>query len=318
MGAKGDKQQSKSGDGIQQLCGLALVEEIVAINPTNEQKAKMYGYEYDETRDETEYVGKNDAGDEKLNLDIYFKIEGYDIPRKHRFFLENTPAIRVDEDQDKTYYKWVNQVGQTMFAESKEDLPQWFTEFNKWDTDKESYVFTGEKKSYRKCLKGEDQLMRFIREALAINYDRPSAELSYNYSRLFSGNVKELLSDLQGDLFRKFIVMLQVTTSQDGSEHYEKIWIPNNNFGLPTLSPDMYKHINNGCNFPKGRLKNKWEKYKNGELVGGYLFNYNNYPPSGFAPLGPVKPYVPEEDLANSTGKQKEKVKETSENDDEY
>lgn len=327
MSAKGEVlEPRKGGEGFQQLVGLGLIDSIVAINPTNAEKAKIFDYELDEERDEIEYVSKNDEGKAKLALDVYYKLANGDFPvRKHRFFLENTPAVSVDDDGTEKQV-WVNQVGQTMKIESdkgEEDLPDWFTDFKEWDKTKEEYVTTGEQKSVRRAFKGEDMLMRFLREALNLNYNHPSTALEYNYKKLFAGNVKELLSDLQGELFRKFVVMTQVNvaTSADGDKYYEKLWIPNNNFGVPTLPEDAMKCINNGCKFPSGFLGKKWKKTnKAGEIVGGYLKSYTDYPPAGFAPLEPVRVYDPEEDVAAGKGAKKgdTKKKAVAANDDEF
>lgn len=297
MGAKGDVKTSKASEGIQVLTGLGLIEEIVAINPTNEQKAKIFGYDLDESREEVEYTGENDNGKEKLSLDVYFNVRGEFSTRKHRFFLENEPII-IEKEGESDKFKWINQTGQTSAAESKEDLAEWFTEFSKWDDDEKKYVPTGENKAFRKCLKGEDQLMRFLREALSLNYELPSANLEYNYKKLFAGNVKELLTDLKGELFRKFVVMIQVVTKEkDGEEsHFEKLWLPNNNFAVPTLPEDSIKHINNGCRFPTGWLGKRWKKY---------VDTHKNYPPTGFAPLEPIKVYDSAEDI--SAGKEAKK-----------
>ena len=316
MAAKGSKLEQKSGgEGIQLVCGLGLIEEVVAINPTNAEKAKLFGYELDDDREETEYVTKNDNGKEKLNLDIYYNIQGVEAPRKQRFFLENE-AITFEDDNDdnKVKFKFVNQVGQIATAEDESDLGDWFTEFQEWDKEEKKFVKIGEKKTFRKCLKGEDTLMRFLREALSINYELPSADLSYNYKKLFTGNVKELLTDLQGDLFRKFVVMTQVTTkdSDDGDvNHYEKLWLPNNNLGVPTLPEEAMKHINNGCKFPTGWMGKKWKKYKE---------TYEKYAPQGFAPLEPVRPYDDSEDVSAGTGAKKEPKKAVagSDSDDDY
>ncbi len=311
MGAKGEIKTSRQGEGIQVLCGFALVDSIVAINPTNAQKAKMFGFEEDDEREEPKYVGETEDGDAKLSLDIYFKLgNGDGSIRKHRFFLENVPIEFEEEKDDEKVQKtkYVNQVGQIVAVEDGTDLPQWFTEFQKWDDDVKKFVPTGEKKTYRKCLKGEDGLMRFLREALNINYELPTADLAYNYKKLFKGDVKELLLDLQGDLFRKFVVETQVTTSQDGTEHYEKLWLPNNNFGVPTLPEECIKYINNGCRFPTGFLGKKWKKYKE---------TYEKWPPTGYAPLEPIRPYDASDDVAaGETTKKPEKA--VASDDDDY
>lgn len=297
MGAKGDVKQSKALDGFKAYAGLALVEEIVAINPTKEEKAKMYNYELTDESEDIKYTGKNDAGDDKLNFDIYYRINVKDsTPRKHRIFLENTPAIVEGKDGNPDLYVFVNQVGQLVKVPSEDELPDWFKYFQKWNDDEKRYESTDDKKTFRKCLKGEDMLVRFLREALALDYDKPSAELNYNYKKLFTGNVQEFYADLTSELFRPFVVMLQVATSKEGTEHYEKLWIPNNNFGVPTLSKDSVKFINNNCQFPKGYMTTRWNKYKE---------THKNYPPSGYAPLAPVSEYDAANDVAASqTAKQ--------------
>lgn len=301
MSAQGTKNENKSGSGeaMQVYCGLDVIENIVAINPTNAQKAKMYGFELDEEREEVEYTGTNEEGDEKLSLDIYYTLRGAETPRKHRFFLENTPIEFEDEATKEVKYKWVNQVGQIATAATKEELGAWFTDFQKWNNDEKQFENTGEKKTFRKCIKGEDGLMRFLREALNINYNLPSADLAYNYKKLFSGNVKELLVDLQGDMFRPFVVMTQVTVKdgEDGEKYFEKLWLPNNNFNAPTLPEEAMKHINNGCKFPTGWMGKKWKKYKE---------TYESYPPAGFAPLESLRPYDSAEDVAAGNETKKE------------
>lgn len=316
MAIKGEKRKLKgTGEGIQLFAGLGLVEEIVAINPTNEQKAKMYGYDVDGSKDEMEYTGENDKGDSKLSLDIYYRLQGVEAPRKHRFFLENCPIEFEDEkDDNKTKFKWVNQVGQIATAATKDELAGWFTEFQEWNKEEKKFEKIGEKKTFRKCLKGEDGLMRFLREALNVNYEKPSASLEYNYKKLFAGNVKELLTDLQGDMFRKFVIMTQVT-SKDGDEgvnHYEKLWLPNNNFGVPTLPEETMKHINNGCKFPTGWLGKKWKKY---------VETHTDYPPAGYSPLQPLLEYDEANDVAGNKGAKtasKEPKKASVATDDDY
>jgi hypothetical protein len=312
MSAKGSKIEQKvgSGEGVQLVCGLGLVESVVAINPTNAEKAKLFGYELDEERDEIEYVSENENSKAKLAMDVYYRLQGVEAPRKQRFFLENEPIEFEDENDGKTKFKFVNQVGQIATAEDESDLGDWFTEFQEWDKEERKFVKIGEKKTFRKCLRGEDTLMRFMREALALNYELPSADLSYNYKKLFAGNTKEFLTDLQGDLFRKFVVMTQVTTKEgEGGEvnNYEKLWLPNNNFGVPTLPEEAMKYINNGCKFPTGFMGKRWKKYKE---------TYEKYAPQGFAPLEPVRPYDSSEDVSAGTGAKKEPKKALAETDD--
>jgi hypothetical protein len=316
MSAKGEVKSNKgTGEGIQLYSGLGILEEIVAINPTNEQKAKLFGFELDDDKDEMEYCGKNDNDDDKLSLDIYYRIQGVEAPRKHRFFLENCPIEFEDEkDDNKKKFKWVNQVGQIATAEAKEDLANWFTEFQQWNKEEKKFEKIGEKKTFRKCLKGEDGLMRFLREALNINYELPSASLDYNYKKMFAGNVKELLTDLTSDLFRKFVIMTQVTSKdgEDGVNHYEKLWLPNNNFGVPTLPEETMKYINNGCKFPTGFLGKKWKKY---------VETHTDYPPAGYSPLQPVSEYDEANDPAGNKGAKiasKEPKKASVETDDDY
>jgi len=301
MATKGKERVVSESKGFKLYCGFTEVKSILAINPTLEEKAKLYNFEVGEDDEEIEYVGVNGNGNAKLTLDFYLESHDENIPAiRHRIYLEDEEIEIEDETTGKTKTKYINQVGQTSTVFDESELGTWFTDFQVWDDDGKKFVSTGEKKSYRKCLKGEDKLILFMRECLnKLEVDKdPECEISYDFKKLFNGDVKELWADVNGPMFNPFTVMVQVkASSKDPDKNYQELYLPNNSFGIPSLKADSLKYIKVGA-FPKGYLRNRWNKYL--ENLKG------KYGPEGFAPIEEIREWKGEKAGAGNEEKAEE------------
>jgi hypothetical protein len=124
------------------------------------------------------------------------------------FFVED--RVRVNKDETKTQF--INNIGICSWAESSEDLPDWFTD-----------------RTYREAKSGEEELYGFLITWLGkIDYFDKSqpAELQLNWKQLMKGDLKELSDEINGSYVTPFISLATVITKEVEGEikEYQSIY----------------------------------------------------------------------------------------------
>src|SRR5680860_1179435 len=126
---------------------------VIAINPDKEEyEKKQLGRPLDEGK-ELEYLSESDEGVTKLRIDVYLedvneKVEEGAFKKRFKiaYFLEN----KERENKDATRQQYINCVGTTSWADSENNLPDWFKGED------------GVERSFRIAKSGEEELYTFI------------------------------------------------------------------------------------------------------------------------------------------------------------
>lgn len=265
---------------FQRHIGFVRVDKIVAVNPTLEERAKLFGSVPKEDAEEIVYASNDDEGNQKIRIDIFFSTTPDVGIKRHSITMVNKE--RTNKEGTKNQY--INQVGVCTWPDAEGNLQKWFKNF----TNKQNEILAS--KTYRKALKGEELLFTFIRALFRQRDSDVKKEISFNYKKFFAGNVKELRDDVMNtDVTQPFIGLLQVETSDDGSKKYEKL------FAKAFLPSDMYERLST-LNFSSNYQKRIWEKFKK-EVE-------EPYGAHGYYAYKLAVPYNAEEDdVANGEGK---------------
>jgi hypothetical protein len=178
------KRQESTGSSFEEnKLYVGLDEfEILAVNPDADQLAKLYGNEPKEDAKEINYVDEKD-GDDRVRVTVYVKgINAQKITRINFFIVDKD---RVSKDGVKKQY--INQVCQTSWADSKDNLAEWFTKF----TDRNKTVI-GEK-TFRVAMEGEGDFYDFVRAVMnKVNFNSPESEVKFNFKKMLKGDFSEL------------------------------------------------------------------------------------------------------------------------------
>jgi hypothetical protein len=259
--------------------GLFEVRGVVALNPTLEEKASIYGSEVGEEATELEYISDDKEGYQRARFDFYFGTYPNVGIKRHSILMTNKQRRSVKKlgDDEIVKYQFINQLGQTTWSDDEGNLPDWFTNFTKKDKKTNSRDILGPKK-VRIAIEGEELLMNFLRGLYNLADNDPSAEISYDYKEFFKGNFKELKEDVLTNVKNSpFTALLTVETSDDRLKQYEKV------YGKMFLPSGILKNVNNGAKFGDDWTKKLWEKFED-EVTG-------EYGPRGYFTLDEVHEY---------------------------
>lgn len=281
---KGELKETVEGVEFTKHVGFLEIEDVVAINPTLEERAKLFNTEVKDDAKEIEYISTDEEGNTKLRLDFYYSNSEVGIKRYSVTLINKE---RRNKNQDK--YQYISSIGTTSWAEDESGLPEWFKKF----TDKEGAVLGD--KEIRVALEGEELLFIFLRAFFSGYKDNdPEKSITFNYKKLFAGDYREIRGDVFSGAGRPFVGLLQVETSDDGTKKYEKL------FGKAFLPKGYVEKIANNS-FRNEYEKKQYDKFLK-ELKG-------EYGARGFYTLSPVHIYNSEEDTV--AGKPKEVVNNT-------
>lgn len=274
--------------------GFAEVR-VRAINPDRSQLNKLLGKEDSSEDKELEYVSEKDGVD---RVRISFWLEEVKTKKLFAHSILLIKENRLNNAGDKV--QLINQMGDTTwcpFVKNGEEVTDeidysgmmsWFKEFQVKDT-KEVIA----KKTYKVAYPGEEELLTFIKGWLnGVNLYPQTKQacedtvLLEDTDKLFSGNVKELTSQIGGDFDKQsFVILTGVETSKDdATKQYQKV------FGKAFLPGNFMKFINNGCTFPTSFSKKAWDKFLKA-VEGEYGFK-------AFHKLEPLQDYNPAEDIS--------------------
>lgn len=284
--------QPKIGFGVYEILGVNL--------PYSKLKELEFYVKEEDLEKEREFTGEKE-GVQTVRLEFACKNVNDDTDkRKFSFFLEN--VVRQNKGGNLTQY--INNQGKCS-----------------WSTNEDSYVginsqydvyFTGTENSLepRKALKGEEELMLFMR-AIFSNMDwKSGATLSYNIKKWFNGNFDELNKDLQTDFAGTVIVnnTVKVKETEEGEKHVEA-------FHNKTFAPGNYwKFLNNKGEFKETDVEAIQKRIENNKGKKGSARSFVNpleemvvkiadgeYGEKNIYFLGKLKPFNPEEFIATNS-----------------
>lgn len=257
---QGKKREQKN---FEKSVGI-FESNVIAVNPNREELEKLLNTELEK---DPEYLGEDKDGDTKLNLSVWLE----EVKTKQlfnvRFFLKD----QVRANKDETKYQYINNVGNTAWADDPENLPSWFLK---------------DDRPYRKAKAGEEEMYRFIQSWMPLDTRLEETKFDFDFSKLMRGNVSELREVIGNhDLTDTIVALATIRTSEDGQTDYQQVY--NRNF-LPGWT---MKHFNlGGKKIPK--------------LVQKFIDNVEDpeYGCKEFygSTLGPLHTYNPEENIATS------------------
>lgn len=191
---------------------------VISINPDKEEYEKKQLGRPLEENEELEYLSESEEGNQKLRIDVYVedvneKVEEGETKRRYKiaYFLEN----KERENKDATKKQYINSVGITSWADSPNNLPEWFTGEEGYERD------------YRVANSGEEELYSFLTSWLGkLDLKSKDSELELDWKKLMKGNVKELKDQIDGDFNSTFLALatVRVKESPEGIKEYQSVY----------------------------------------------------------------------------------------------
>jgi hypothetical protein len=185
--------------------------EVLCINPDREKLEKILNTSLDK---DPEYLSSEEEeqanGMKKLitKLSVVFWVKDVksNEVKSVRFFLKDAEKI----NRDKTKKQYINSIGSLSWADSPENLPDWF-----------------KVRAFRVAHDGEEELYNFIVNWLGkVDYKDTESSISFDWSKLMKGNVKELSEQINGE-YCTTVVCLKVIRSvvkDEETKEYEQIY----------------------------------------------------------------------------------------------
>ncbi len=279
------KGEQKSSGESKKYVGFTQVE-VRAVNPSRKELNKLLEREDEDDDKEIVYLGEDKEHNTRVRLSFWL----YD-PILNKYFVHSfnvTDKERISNDETKNQY--INNVLTTAWADTEENLPSWFTEFQ----DKEKKKLGD--KTFRKANFGEDELAVFVRAWLGkVNYSKPSADVTIDPKRLFKEDYTELRELIDSSYAKPFVALLGVRTDEnDATKQYQQV------YGKGFLPNGFMKYVKNGFSFKKDQDYDKriWTKFEK-DVTGEYGFD-------AYYDLVPLKEYDANEDVATSTSTKNE------------
>ncbi|MBC7088706.1 MAG: hypothetical protein H5T96_09630 [Tissierellales bacterium] len=226
---------------------------VVAINPDKEEYEKKKLGRPLEENEELEYLSESEEGNQKLRIDVYVedvndKPEEGENKRRYKiaYFLEN----KERENKDATKKQYINSVGVTAWADSPNNLPEWFV------------GEAGHERDYRVANSGEEELYTFLTSWLGkLDLRGPDAELELDWKKLMKGNVKELKDQIDGDFNSTFLALatVRVKESPEGIKEYQSVY---NKVFFPVYTMRNFRLVDYDNDEQLKKLEEKGKKAK--------------------------------------------------------
>lgn len=180
--------------------------EVIAINPTRDKLEKILSTTLEK---DPEYLSKEEKdGKEivKCSIVAWVKDVKSGELRNIRFFLKNVEK----ENKDKTKKQYINSVGMTTWADNEDNLQDWFVS-----------------RPYRVAHEGEEELYNFAVTWLnKLDTRDPETVLSFDWSKLIQGNVKEIADQITGEYSGTICCLVTMrTVDKEGQPmEYEQVY----------------------------------------------------------------------------------------------
>jgi len=167
--------------------GFAMMDRVVAINPTKEDLAEVLNYDLKNDAKDLVYEAKNDKSEEVLTISVWMEAQTAEKQKfNHRFrFVDK---VVTSETSGKKQF--VNQSGMSTWVDSIENLPSWFTDFrdkngNLVTQDKDGNPLTGKKKC-REAIQGEADFYNFLQAWLGkANFFSEKTNILFDKDKMF-------------------------------------------------------------------------------------------------------------------------------------
>ena len=224
-GISGSRREKKDLPELPKKVGL-FEARVIAVNPTVEQFKDILGIELAEDSKATEYLGESRDGNTSVRVSVWLQDVKTNINFNMNFFLEDKE--KVNKNGDKKQY--INSLGSCTWASDEDQLPEWFK------------GKANNQRDFRVAYAGEEEFYEFLRNWIQIDYTLPDAELSLNWKKLMRGDMKEISSQIDGDLVGTFVAMATVVTREKEGEVKEYQGVYNKAF-LPSYSLKQFKLI---------------------------------------------------------------------------
>jgi hypothetical protein len=182
----------------------------ICVNPSREKLEEILATQIEK---DPEYLGEDEKGNTQLQLVFWLKDVMAGDVRSVRFFLKDVVVENtVKEGEESTKKKkkqYINNVGDTTWADTEENLPDWF-----------------KKREYRLAKDGEEEMYNFMKAWLNVDLRNDSARLSFDWNKLMRGNVREIAEQI-GSGYDESVVLLSMIRSvtKDGEvKEYEQVY----------------------------------------------------------------------------------------------
>jgi hypothetical protein len=183
---------------------------VVCVNPDREKLEQLLGTQLEK---DPEYLSEDEKGNTQLQLAVWAKDVMTGELRSVRFFLRDVVvenSVKEGDDSKKRKKQYINSVGDTTWADSEANLPDWF-----------------KKREYRTARDGEAEMYNFMKTWLSdLDLRNDQARLSFDWNKLMRGNVREIAEQIGGG-YDKTVVFLNIirTVQKDGeTKEYEQIY----------------------------------------------------------------------------------------------
>lgn len=228
--------------------------KVVAINPDEEELSELLG----ESQKQPVYCfTKNSIRHSIIN--IYLQDD-----KNENLFLHSINLVDNIDVSKTGKTKYVNCVGDSMYAESEDTLWESFKNFEKvlkWENKRPVETETIGSKFPKEALKGEIDLLHYRKLLLNSNIYDCDTNLFYDLDAIFNGDFSQLTKEIYTDAFH-FIGFAYVD-----NDLKQKVW---KEF-LPTV---LYSEIIRGMNFTHNRsIFEKWKLNAFGDF--GIKGHYN-------------------------------------------
>lgn len=248
--------------------------EVVAINPSREKLEKLLNTTLEK---DPEYLSKDENGKVRLNLTIWVKDVNTGKLRSTRFFLKDVER----GNKDKTKLQYINDVGMTTWADSEDNLQEWF-----------------KSRPYRVAHEGEEEMYNFAVTWLN-KLDTRDAEtvLDFDWSKLMKGNIKEIADQVGGEYAGTIcqLVTMRITDKEGQPMEYEQVY--NKEF-LPgyTMKQIRLKKIDSAF-IESAKLTERKKRSKLQKFVLNIMDS--QYGIKDHFTLGELTPYDPSKNIAS-------------------
>lgn len=201
--------------------------KVLAFNPNKDELNVLL--DTDKIVNDIDYTGEKD-GVTTCKIDVWVE----DVKSKKKFKLGFYIMDKEVSSEKTGKDEYINSVGSSSWAAEEEDLPNYFTNFTKKDSEESLGT-----KSVRRALAGEDKFYKFLRCWLALDYFDPDTKLVVSKGKLMSGDLSELNKLTSSDIASNVILMATVKAKEedDGVKEYQNIY---NNAFLPA---SYIKHL---------------------------------------------------------------------------
>lgn len=293
-------QTGKKREGFKLKVGFAE-SKVIAINPDLKELEEL-GRNIEDL-EEPIYLTEKDGVDQ-LRIDFYMRDVKTNYEYKRVFFIKNVPAQTKQKEGYETSdfvskKQFINQTGDSFYAESEDLLPERFTHYTKKkDKTSKEVIVLGEKE-FRQALVGEADLLYFVRRWLSeLNIFSPENNLLLDTKALFREDLSELKEQINGGNEGNVLDLLEINTvinketgeSKDYQSVYKAVLFGYENRAIKSVDfsdenieqwrSEKYDKTNN----PTGRYLKSWEQI-------AVDYTDSEYGSKNYTVFGPLQDY---------------------------